>query len=55
MISPLSKIPELITGMKLELYEFLARWAALPGLKYAELIEAVVYLPSPIEYRTCRE
>jgi Uma2 family endonuclease len=28
--------------------EFLRRWEALPGLKCAELIEGVVYVPSPV-------
>ena len=48
MGSPLLKSPELTTGMRLDLDEFLARWEALPGLKFAELIEGVVYLSSPL-------
>ena len=48
MISPSSKGAELITGMKLELDEFLTRWEALPGLKNAELIEGVVYVSSSV-------
>ena len=48
MVSPLLKDTELITGMRIELEEFLSRWEALPDLKNAELIEGVVYVPSPV-------
>lgn len=48
MVSPSSISPELITGMRLDLDEFLSRWEALPGLKSAELIEGVVYVSSPV-------
>ena len=54
MGSPLLKSPELTTGMRLDLDEFLARWESLPGLKRAELIEGVVYLPSPVSSEHCR-
>ena len=44
------RIPEdrLITGLQMSREEFLRRWEALPGLKKAELIEGIVYLPSPV-------
>ncbi|MDX2180209.1 MAG: Uma2 family endonuclease [Bryobacteraceae bacterium] len=38
----------LITGERMDLERFIARWDALPGLKNAELIEGVVYVPSPV-------
>ena len=28
--------------------EFLRRWEAMPQLKFAELIQGVVYMPSPL-------
>ena len=44
------QIPEeqLITGQQMTSEEFLRRWDALPGLKNAELIEGIVYVPSPV-------
>ncbi|MEO8127279.1 MAG: Uma2 family endonuclease [Bryobacteraceae bacterium] len=44
------QIPEdrLITGLQMTREEFLRRWDALPGLKKAELIEGIVYVPSPV-------
>jgi Uma2 family endonuclease len=41
----------LITGMRMEREEFLQRWEALPDLKLAELIEGIVFVPSPIGLR----
>src|SRR5712692_3264518 len=38
----------LVAGEKLSREEFLRRWEALPNLKRAELLEGVVYLPSPL-------
>ncbi len=38
----------LVTGMKLDPCEFLARWEALPYLKNAELIEGTVYVTSTV-------
>jgi len=40
----------LVTGEKLSREEFLRRWEALPELKFAELLEGVVYVPSPLSY-----
>jgi len=41
-------LPPLVAGQKLSREEFLRRWEALPELKFAELLEGVVYLPSPL-------
>src|SRR5437870_1661176 len=38
----------LVSGEKLTREEFLRRWEALPELKFAELLEGVVYIPSPL-------
>jgi Putative restriction endonuclease len=35
-------------GDRMDRQEFLARWEAVPELKLAELIDGVVYLPSPV-------
>lgn len=40
-------VPPLVAGDKLTTDEFLRRWEAMPGLKRAELIGGIVYLPSP--------
>ncbi len=37
----------LVSGEKLSREEFLRRWEALPNVKFAELVEGVVYMPSP--------
>jgi len=41
-------LPPLRPGQRLTLREFLRRWQAMPELKFAELIDRVVYLPSPL-------
>lgn len=38
----------LAPGDRMELKEFLERWDQLPELKFAELIDGVVYMPSPL-------
>ena len=40
--------PGLVTGERLTVEEFLRRWEDLPDLKSAELIDGVVYVPSPV-------
>src|SRR5258708_37181312 len=35
-------------GDRLSLDEFLDRWDKMPDLKFAELIDGVVYMPSPV-------
>src|SRR5215813_11388624 len=42
------KIPPLENGDRLSRDEFERRYDAMPGLKKAELIEGVVYMPSPV-------
>ncbi len=46
-----TEIPRLDTGDRLSREEFERRYAATPELKKAELIEGVVYVPSPTRYR----
>ena len=51
---PMDAAPDpqpLTTGMRMDRDEFIRRWEALPGLKRAELIEGIVYVPSPLGYR----
>jgi Uma2 family endonuclease len=43
----LVEIRPLRAGQRLSRAEFLRRWEAMPELKFAELIDGVVYLPSP--------
>jgi Uma2 family endonuclease len=44
-------VPPLENGDRLTRAEFERRYAAMPHLKKAELIEGVVYMPSPVRYR----
>ena len=44
------KIPPLEQGDHLTRDEFERRYEAMPDLKKAELIEGVVYMPSPVRY-----
>jgi Uma2 family endonuclease len=44
-------IPPLENGDRLTRDEFMRRFEAMPGLKKAELIEGVVYVPSPVRQR----
>lgn len=44
-------IPELEPGDRLSRDEFERRYEAMPRLKKAELIEGVVYMPSPVRFR----
>ncbi|MBV9121864.1 MAG: Uma2 family endonuclease, partial [Planctomycetes bacterium] len=46
-----SPIPPLESGDHLTREEFERRYDAMPNLKKAELIEGVVYLPSPVRWR----
>jgi len=48
MSPPVITPPGLTTGQQLSVEEFLRRWEELPSLKNAELIDGVVYLPSPL-------
>ena len=40
--------PALLEGDRLDSSEFLRRWEAMPLLKHAELINGVVFMPSPV-------
>ena len=48
--SPVERIPPLENGDRLTRPEFERRYEAMPHLKKAELIEGVVYVPSPVRY-----
>lgn len=48
---PSSVIPPLENGDRLTRSEFERRYAAMPGLHKAELIEGVVYVPAALRYR----
>jgi Uma2 family endonuclease len=37
-------------GDRLSLNEFLERWEKMPDLKFAELIDGIVHMPSPVSY-----
>jgi Uma2 family endonuclease len=43
-------VPPLVEGDHLSRDEFLRRWEAMPHVKRAELIEGVVYMPSPVSF-----
>jgi hypothetical protein len=43
--------PPLLEGDSLTSDEFLSRWDAIPDLKRAELIDGIVYMPSPVSLR----
>jgi Uma2 family endonuclease len=45
-----SRTPPLETGDHLSRDEFERRYDAMPGLKKAELLEGVVYMPSPVRW-----
>ena len=44
-------VPLLEPGDRLTRAEFERRYEAMPELRKAELIEGVVYMPSPVRYR----
>ena len=47
-----SIIPPLENGDRLTRYEFERRYAAMPHLKKAELVEGVVYMPAALRFRS---
>jgi Uma2 family endonuclease len=49
-VSSQRKIPPLENGDRLTRPEFERRYSAMPHLKKAELIEGVVYMPSPVRH-----
>jgi Uma2 family endonuclease len=48
MTNPHPLSPRLITGMRMDRDEFLRTWEQIPDVKNAELIEGIVYVPSPV-------
>jgi Uma2 family endonuclease len=50
-LSTVERIPLLEPGDRLTRAEFERRYEAMPGLKKAELIEGIVYMPSPVRLR----
>ncbi|HLK65956.1 MAG TPA: Uma2 family endonuclease [Bryobacteraceae bacterium] len=50
LAAPLSP-PPLRDGDRLTSDEFMRRWEAMPGLKQAELLDGIVYMPSPVSRR----
>ncbi|MBI4747240.1 MAG: Uma2 family endonuclease [Acidobacteria bacterium] len=51
-VSPPSLIQLLETGDRLTRHEFEARYHAMPDVKKAELIEGIVYMPSPTRFKS---
>ena len=49
-MSTTQTIPFLQSGMRLSSEEFLQRWDMLPNVKFAELINGVVHMPSPLGF-----
>jgi Uma2 family endonuclease len=47
-VATIPRIPELRAGDRLSRAEFERRYSAMPNVKKAELIEGVVYMPSPV-------
>jgi hypothetical protein len=37
-------------GDRMSRDEFIAAWSRMPGVKFAELIEDTVYMPSPLSH-----
>ncbi len=52
---PGPQVPPLQNGDHLSRDEFERRYAAMPGIKKAELIEGVVYMPSPVHFNAHSE
>ena len=48
----MKKIPPLESGDRLTRQEFERRYDAMPHIKKAELIEGVVYMPSPVRHKS---
>jgi hypothetical protein len=48
MLSPVVSASRLVTGARFTVDEFLREWEGQPDVKHAELIEGVVYMPSPV-------
>ena len=48
---PAPRVPPLENGDRLTRAEFERRYDAMPEVKKAELIEGIVYMPSPVRFR----
>src|SRR5205823_7337900 len=48
---PSRAVPPLVNGDRLTRVEFERRYARMPQVKKAELIEGIVYMPSPLRAR----
>lgn len=51
-LKAISSLPILENGDRLTRHEFERRYHAMPDVKKAELIEGIVYMPSPLRYRS---
>ncbi len=49
--APVIPVRELCAGDRLTRAEFERRYSAMPGVKKAELVEGVVYMPSPVSHQ----
>jgi Uma2 family endonuclease len=49
-VAPPPKTPRLENGDRLTRVEFERRYSAMPNIKKAELIEGIVYMPSPVRH-----
>ena len=52
MVPLLEKLPPLENGDRLTRSDFEQRYEAMPHVKKAELIEGIVYMPSPVRVRS---
>ena len=52
MVPLLEKLPPLENGDRLTRSDFEQRYDAMPHVKKAELIEGIVYMPSPVHIRS---
>ena len=53
-LAPVSQVPELCAGDRLTRPEFERRYSAMPNVKKAELVEGMVYMPSPVSKNHAR-
>jgi Uma2 family endonuclease len=52
VVAPPDTLPPLENGDRLSLNDFEQRYEAMPHIKKAELIEGIVYMPSPVRVRS---
>jgi len=46
------QLPPLVAGDRLSRDAFERRYTAMPGVKKAELVEGIVYMPSPVKFKS---